>query len=120
MSPFVRYPAHLIAVWTVLWLAALPVKAEGIFTIGTGSVVGLYYKTAAEICRNFNETKEAHQPKCHTLTTGGSLDNLEALKRKEIDIAIVQADLVEGAITRRGVLLAARRSHPSRGCSLSI
>jgi L,D-transpeptidase YcbB len=102
MPPFVRLAMQLTGIWLVMLFNLPQSKAEGIFTIGTGSVVGLYYQTAAEICRNYNRTKPDSSPKCHTLTTGGSLDNLEALKRKEIDIAIVQSDLIEQAINATG------------------
>lgn len=61
-------------------------------TIGSGQPGGVYYPVAQTLCRIVNETLKQQGYYCSAEPTPGSLYNLEALARGEIDFALVQAD----------------------------
>lgn len=61
-------------------------------TIGTGSVTGVYYPTGGAICRLVNKGRKDHGVRCSVESTRGSVFNLEALRKKELDFAITQSD----------------------------
>ena len=70
-------------------------KAVGdkkLITISTGSVTGVYYPAGGAICRLVNRGRKNHGIRCSVESTGGSIDNIEALRRGETDIAIAQSD----------------------------
>ncbi|MEM7314008.1 MAG: TAXI family TRAP transporter solute-binding subunit, partial [Planctomycetota bacterium] len=58
--------------------------------IGTGGVTGLYHAWGSTICRLL---KHDSRFKCTTITSDGSVENIEKLRDRELDLAIVQADL---------------------------
>lgn len=88
--------AGLVA--ALLLLSVLLFKAEGavaedkFITIGTGSVTGVYYPTGGAICRLVNKGRRTHGVRCSVESTSGSVYNLEALRKKELDFAIAQSD----------------------------
>lgn len=61
-------------------------------TIGTGVITGLYYPAGGAICRLVNKGRVQHDIRCAVEATDGSLFNLAALRRGEMDMAIVQSD----------------------------
>jgi uncharacterized protein len=61
-------------------------------TIGTGIVTGLYYPAGGAICRLVNRSRAEHGIRCAVESSDGSVFNLEALRRGEMDMAIVQSD----------------------------
>lgn len=60
------------------------VKKE--ITIATGSIDGEYYKTALQ----YKELLEKQKVKVNIVTSNGSLENIELLNEKKVDIAFVQ------------------------------
>ncbi|HVG81398.1 MAG TPA: TAXI family TRAP transporter solute-binding subunit [Methylomirabilota bacterium] len=58
--------------------------------IGTGPVVGIYFPAGGAICTMMN--RAAGAPVCAVVASEGSAANLEALRAKAIDLAIVQSD----------------------------
>ena len=59
------------------------VAAEQTFiTIGTGGVTGVYYPTGGAICRLVNKGRKDHGIRCSVESTGGSVYNLNAIKRR--------------------------------------
>ncbi len=78
---------------TVLVVAlALPVTAIDYITIGTGGVTGVYYPTGGSICRLVNKHKKEHGVRCSVESTGGSVDNIDAIRAGEFEMGVVQSD----------------------------
>jgi len=63
-------------------------------TIGTGGVTGVYYPTGGAICRIMNKMKKTTGVKCTVESTGGSVYNINAIKKGELDFGIAQSDVV--------------------------
>lgn len=61
------------------------------FSIGSGELGGAYYAIARDTCREVNRTNHA-KFRCSPEVTRGSLYNLDALARGDLDFAIVQSD----------------------------
>lgn len=73
---------------------ALPGKAEAdkFVTIGTGGVTGVYYPTGGAICRLVNRGRQEHGIRCSVESTSGSIYNLNAIRKGEMDLAVAQSD----------------------------
>ena len=65
---------------------------EKIVTIGTGSVSGVYYPAGGAICRLMNRNRKESGVHCFAESTGGSINNIQALRSNEISFAITQSD----------------------------
>lgn len=72
--------------------AAAPSYADEFVTIGTGGVTGGYYPTGGAICRIVNARRSETGLRCTVESTGGSVFNANALKRGDLELAIVQSD----------------------------
>ncbi|MCD6035573.1 MAG: transporter solute receptor, family [Rickettsiales bacterium] len=75
-----------------LVLSPAPVQADKFVSIGTGGVTGVYYPTGGAICRLVNRGRKEHGIRCSVESTGGSIYNLNALRKGEMDFAVVQSD----------------------------
>ncbi len=76
-----------------LLLLSSSLKADSDFiVVGTGDLTGVYYPTGGAICRLVNKERDQHGIRCAVESTQGSAYNLNALKRSELDLAIVQPD----------------------------
>lgn len=86
-----------------LMLSALDVSAayaaEKIVTIGTAGVTGVYYPAGGALCRLVNRGRKEHGIRCVVESTGGSINNLEAVHNGDLDMGIVQSDLLYHAYT---------------------
>ena len=71
-------------------------------SIGSGSATGVYQVAAEAICRLVNRGTGQHGIRCAVQGTGGSVHNVEALKRGELDFAIVQSDVQYHAVKGQG------------------
>ena len=71
-------------------------------TIGTGGVTGVYYPTGGAICRLMNKIKKQTNIKCTVESTGGSVYNVNAIKKGDLDFGIVQSDVVYQAYNGEG------------------
>lgn len=70
-----------------------PAKAEQKFmSIGTGGVTGVYYPAGGAICRRVNQARKEHGFRCWVESTNGSIDNIEAVRSRDLDFGIVQSD----------------------------
>jgi uncharacterized protein len=67
---------------------------ERFVNIGTGGLTGIYYPVGGAICRLLNKGSMEHGLRCSVESTGGSVYNLNTLKKNEFDFAIAQTDLV--------------------------
>jgi TRAP transporter TAXI family solute receptor len=67
-------------------------KAADTIYIGSAGVTGVYYPTGGAICRLVNRSRALQGVTCAVESTAGSIDNIEALRAGEFDMAIVQSD----------------------------
>ncbi len=61
-------------------------------SVGTGAITGVYYPAGGAICRLVNRGRKDHDIRCSVESTGGSVSNLNAIRSKALDFAIVQSD----------------------------
>lgn len=87
---------YLLAGLTAITISAFAPEAsqsaDKFITIGTGGVTGVYYPAGGAICRLVNRGRKEHGIRCSVESTGGSIDNVAALRKNEIEIAVVQSD----------------------------
>lgn len=92
--------AVLAALVLMLPLPA-PAQEAALFSLGSGDVSGSYYAAAAAICDVVNRN-EAGILRCSPDPTAGSIYNLDALRRGQIDFAMVQSDMQRSAYDGSG------------------
>jgi hypothetical protein len=73
-------------------LPAIPAAHAQFVTIGTGGVTGVYFPAGGAVCRLVNARRAEHGLRCSVESTGGSVFNGNALKRGDLDLAIMQSD----------------------------
>ena len=74
-------------------LAAAPAAAEETFiTIGTGGQTGVYYVVGQSICKLVNRGSAEHNIKCTAPSTGGSIDNINAIMNGDRQLGVAQSD----------------------------
>lgn len=61
-------------------------------TIGTGGVTGVYYPTGGSICRLVNKGRKEHGIRCSAESTGGSVYNINTIRKNELDFGVAQSD----------------------------
>jgi len=61
-------------------------------SIATGAITGVYYPAGGGICRMVNRGRKEHNIRCSVESTGGSVANLNALRKGIVDFAVVQSD----------------------------
>lgn len=71
--------------------------AEKNVTIGTAGVTGVYYPAGGAICRLVNRGRKEHGIRCTVESTGGSINNLEAIHKSELELGVIQSDLLYSA-----------------------
>ena len=68
------------------------VAEETFITIGTGGQTGVYYVVGQSICRLVNRGTAEHNIKCTAPSTGGSIDNINAIKNGDRQMGVAQSD----------------------------
>lgn len=66
--------------------------AAGFVTIGTGGQTGVYYAVGQSVCRLVMRDKKSHVG-CNAPSTGGSIDNLNAIAAGQRQMGVVQSDI---------------------------
>lgn len=86
----------LVAIAAIASFAELPAAqaAEKLVTIGTAGVTGVYYPAGGAICRLVNRGRKEHGVRCSVESTGGSINNLEMIRKGDIELGVVQSDLL--------------------------
>lgn len=85
--------AWMVAV-ALLILDTSAQAAEKLVTIGTAGVTGVYYPAGGAICRLVNRGRKEHGVRCSVESTGGSINNLEMIRKGELELGVVQSDLL--------------------------
>lgn len=80
---------------------AVPVMAKDI-VLATGVPTGLYFPMGGALCRQVNLEQPRHGLRCLILPTDGPVDNLNALRAREVDVAMVQSDWQQAALQGEG------------------
>ncbi len=86
-----KYCVFLIALFGVAYLFKSKHGTEFI-SIGTGAVTGVYHGIGDHICGVINNERSTYR--CSTVSTSGSIQNINALLDGVLDIAIVQPDVL--------------------------
>jgi uncharacterized protein len=68
--------------------------AERTITIGTAGVTGVYYPAGGAICRLVNRGRKEHGVRCAVESTGGSINNLESIRKQDLELGVVQSDML--------------------------
>jgi len=91
-------------VLSALTVAMLSTGAYAVkfISIGTGGVTGVYYPTGGAICRLMNKYKDKTGVRCSVESTGGSVYNINAIRKGELDFGIAQSDVVYQAYHGEG------------------
>ncbi len=84
----------LTAALAAFCVVASAQAAERIVTIGTAGVTGVYYPAGGAICRLVNRGRKEHGIRCGVESTGGSINNLEAIRKHDLALGVVQSDLL--------------------------
>ncbi len=77
--------------------------AEKLVSVGTAGVTGVYYPAGGAFCRLVNRGRKEHNIRCVVESTGGSINNLEALSKGDLDMGIIQSDLLYYAYNGTGI-----------------
>lgn len=79
-------------------LLSIPAFSAEFITIGTGGVTGTYYPTGGAVCRFVNKMKKDTGIRCSVESTGGSIYNINTVKKGELDFGLAQSDIIYYAI----------------------
>lgn len=93
--------------------ALLPLSSQAL-TIGTGPLNGVYYPTGGAICRVLNAGHALHGDSCTVQSTRGSMANLKALNKGEVQLALVQSDVLHHALHGSGPFSGQGANHELR------
>ncbi|MBM3485302.1 MAG: TAXI family TRAP transporter solute-binding subunit [Alphaproteobacteria bacterium] len=97
-----RLVAALAAFVALAGLASPAGAQDRVLVLGTGGVTGVYYPAGGAVCRLLAKDRRTHGIRCLVENSGGSVENLVALRAGEIDAAIVQADTQADAVAAAG------------------
>jgi TRAP transporter TAXI family solute receptor len=84
----------ILALGSVALGSANAFASEKIVTIGTAGVTGVYYPAGGAICRLVNRGRKEHGIRCTVESTGGSINNLESIRKGDLELGVVQSDLL--------------------------
>jgi TRAP transporter TAXI family solute receptor len=79
-----------------------PKVDDKLIVIGSGNISGVYYPASGAICRLFNSLKLPSGARCAVESTDGSVYNIEALRKSDIEFAMVQSDVQRHAYEATG------------------
>lgn len=99
------FPARLALAGFIAAGTLVPALAgadRDFLSVGTGMTGGVYFPVGAAICELVNKAAGADGLYCSPEATPGSVYNLEALGRGEIEFAVVQADNQSAAVHGEG------------------
>jgi len=92
--------AVLIAL--VVLVGEVGAEEQKTVTIATGRVGGLYHPVGGAICKLADESLAEQGFSCTVDITGGSIPNMKDLRKRNVDLALVQSDLQQEAVDGTG------------------
>ncbi|UAT43347.1 TAXI family TRAP transporter solute-binding subunit [Anaplasmataceae bacterium AB001_6] len=94
MSKILKICILSVVIVSFCLMLLLSNKDRQFIRIGTASLSGVYYSVGSNICSFINESREKEHNNlfCDVQSTPGSLYNLNALKQRYVDVALVQND----------------------------
>lgn len=93
----------LLTISAMAWGVPAAWAAEKMIMVGTAGVTGVYYPAGGAICRLVNRGRKAHGIRCTVESTGGSINNLEAIHKGELQMGVVQSDILYNAYNGREI-----------------
>ena len=94
MKTTVKNVCILLALGTTILSSVCAEASEKIVTIGTAGVTGVYYPAGGAICRLVNRGRKEHGIRCTVESTGGSINNLESIRKSDLELGVVQSDIL--------------------------
>ena len=94
MKRSIKNLAILFTMGTAILTGAYAEASEKIVTIGTAGLMGVYYPAGGAICRLVNRGRKEHGIRCVVESTGGSINNLESIRKGDLELGVVQSDLL--------------------------
>lgn len=94
MNPSRKHTALACGLGLLCLAVAAPANAQDqkFVTVGTAGVTGMYYVVGNSICKFMNRQSASHGYRCTAQATGGSISNLNAIAKGEMDFGTVQSD----------------------------
>ena len=93
--------AALVAVMTLAGDVGAAEEQRSV-TIATGRVGGLYHPVGGAICKLAHENLDELGFTCTVDITGGSIPNIKDMRKRNVDLALVQSDLQQEAFDGSG------------------
>lgn len=87
-----RFTKLAVGVVLTTMFVALDATAEERISIGTGSVTDVYYATGGAICLLVNQGSNDHGIRCSVESTGGSVYNINTIRKGEFQFGVAQSD----------------------------
>jgi TRAP transporter TAXI family solute receptor len=101
MSRYSRVVRLLAAALLLCATTAANADERNAVIIGTGAPGGVYHPLGGAICRLVNLETDRHGLRCAAEISAGSIANMDALRDRRIDVAIVQSDVLADAFLGR-------------------
>lgn len=102
----IRFPSALAVLALPLVFCVMPAVAQQpqpkSVVVASGTVTGLYYPVAGAICRQVNQERPRHGLRCLVEATEGPVQNLAALRSREVELALIQSDWQAAAVRGDG------------------
>jgi TRAP transporter TAXI family solute receptor len=100
MHVFKNKKLYRAAIVSVIGFMCTPAfSQQQFFSIGTGSLTGVYYPAGGAICRLVNKERKEHGFRCAVESTSGSVYNVNTIREGDLDFGIVQSDVQYNAYT---------------------
>ncbi len=105
-----RWLRWVVLLWMWISLTVVFVVTAGLadsgeiplLRIGTGGPMGVYYPVGQALALGFSSSQKDSGRVAVAQTSGGSVANVQALARKEIEAGLVQADVAFQALEGEG------------------